>query len=66
VNKVTLKVNGQSHTVDVEPTTPLLLVLRNDVGLQGPKFGCGLGRCDACMVIINGTAVRSCVPPPRR
>jgi len=63
VSKITLKVNGQSHTVDVEPTTPLLYVLRNDLGLQGPKFGCGLGQCGACTVIINGTAVRSCVIP---
>ena len=63
MSKVTLKVNGQSHTVDVEPTTPLLYVLRNDLGLQGPKFGCGLGQCGACTVIINGMAVRSCVTP---
>ena len=59
----TLKVNGASHTVDVEPTTPLLYVLRNDLGLEGPKFGCGLGQCGACTVIINGVATRSCVTP---
>jgi aerobic-type carbon monoxide dehydrogenase small subunit (CoxS/CutS family) len=61
--KITLKVNGASHTVDVEPTTPLLYVLRNDLDLQGPRFGCGLGQCGACAVIINGTATRSCVTP---
>src|SRR5262247_4919938 len=61
--KITLKVNGASHTVDVEPTTPLLYVLRNDLNLQGPRFGCGLGQCGACAVIINGTATRSCVTP---
>ncbi len=55
--------NGASHTVDVEPSTPLLYVLRNDLGLQGPQFGCGLGQCGACTVIINGVATRSCVTP---
>ena len=58
---ITLKVNGKRQTVDVEPTTPLLYVLRNDLGLQGPRFGCGLGQCGACTVIIRGEAVRSCV-----
>ena len=61
MSKVTLKVNGSVHTLDVEPATPLLYVLRNDLGLQGPRFGCGLGQCGACTVIINGAAVRSCV-----
>ena len=60
---VTLRVNGKSHTVDVEPSTPLLYILRNDLGLQGPRFGCGLGQCGACTVIIKGEAVRSCVRP---
>jgi len=60
---LTLKVNGKSHTTDADPSTPLLYVLRNDVGLQGPRFGCGLGQCGACTVIINGTAMRSCVTP---
>ena len=60
---VTLKVNGSSHAVDVDPSTPLLYVLRNDLGLQGPRFGCGLGQCGACAVIINGVATRSCVTP---
>ena len=60
---ITLKVNGRSHTVDVDPTTPLLYVLRNDLDLHGPRFGCGLGQCGACTVFINGAAVRSCVLP---
>src|SRR6266550_1835690 len=59
----TLKVNGQSHTVDVDPTTPLLYVLSDDLALRGPKFGCGLGQCGACTVIVKGQAVRSCVTP---
>jgi aerobic-type carbon monoxide dehydrogenase small subunit (CoxS/CutS family) len=56
-----LRVNGTARTVDVEPATPLLYVLRNDLGLQGPRFGCGLGQCGACTVIIGGQAVRSCI-----
>jgi aerobic-type carbon monoxide dehydrogenase small subunit (CoxS/CutS family) len=60
---VKLTVNGTTHTVDVDPATPLLYVLRNDVGVVGPHFGCGLGQCGACTVIINGAAVRSCVTP---
>jgi aerobic-type carbon monoxide dehydrogenase small subunit (CoxS/CutS family) len=63
VSRITLKVNGTSHTVDVEPATPLLYILRNDLGLQGPRFGCGLGQCGACTVIVNGAAVRSCITP---
>src|SRR5713226_7142990 len=58
---LTLNVNGKSHTVDVDPSTPLLYVLRNDLGLEGPKFGCGLGQCGACTVIVNGVATRSCI-----
>jgi aerobic-type carbon monoxide dehydrogenase small subunit (CoxS/CutS family) len=60
---VELRVNGATHNLDVDPSTPLLYVLRNDLNLQGPKFGCGLGQCGACSVIIGGTAVRSCVTP---
>src|SRR6187399_486180 len=60
---ITLTVNGVPKTVNVEPATPLLYVLRNDLNLQGPKFGCGLGQCGACTVIINGVATRSCVTP---
>ena len=63
MSTITLKVNGASHTVDVEPSTPLLYVLRNDLGLRGPHFGCGLGQCGACAVIIAGVATRSCVTP---
>jgi aerobic-type carbon monoxide dehydrogenase small subunit (CoxS/CutS family) len=61
MSTVTLKVNGATRTVDVEPLTPLLYVLRNDLGLSGPKFGCGLGQCGACTVLVNGAATRSCV-----
>ena len=60
---ITLRVNGAAHTVDVEPSVPLLYILRNDLGLQGPKFGCGLGQCGACTVIVNGVATRSCITP---
>jgi len=63
VSKITLRINGKTNTVDVEPSTPLLYVLRNDLGLQGPRFGCGLGQCGACKVIINGVAVPSCITP---
>jgi aerobic-type carbon monoxide dehydrogenase small subunit (CoxS/CutS family) len=63
MSKITLKVNGSSHTVDIEPGTPLLYILRNDLGLQGPRFGCGLGQCGACTVIVNGAAIRSCITP---
>ena len=58
---ITLRVNGVAHAVDVDLSTPLLYILRNDVGVLGPHFGCGLGQCGACLVIINGAAVRSCV-----
>src|ERR1700752_1833943 len=60
---LTLKVNGQSPPVDVAPSTPLLYALRGDLGLRGPRFGCGLGQCGACTVHIDGAAVRSCSPP---
>jgi len=60
---VSLKVNGHVHTVDVDPETPLLYVLSDDLQLRGPKFGCGLGQCGTCTVIIGGRAVRSCVTP---
>lgn len=58
-----LKVNGRTHKVDVDPSTPLLYVLSEDLGLRGPKFGCGLGQCGACTVIIKGRATRSCITP---
>src|SRR6266481_5503464 len=63
MSKITLKVNGGMHTLDIDPSTPLLYTLRNDLGLQGPRFGCGLGQCGACTVIINGVAIRSCITP---
>jgi nicotinate dehydrogenase subunit A len=58
-----LKVNGRDQTVDADPATPLLYVLTDDLALRGPKFGCGLGQCGACTVIVKGQAVRSCVTP---
>ena len=63
MSAITLKVNGHIHTLDVDPTTPLLYVLSDDLGLRGPKFGCGLGQCGACTVIVKGQAIRSCVTP---
>jgi nicotinate dehydrogenase subunit A len=60
---VKLQVNGATHEVDVDPSTPLLYVLRNDLDLRGPHFGCGLGQCSACTVLIDGAAVRSCITP---
>ena len=60
---VSLNVNGTVHEVDIDPATPLLYVLRNDLGLRGPRFGCGLGQCGSCTVIIGGAAVRSCQLP---
>ena len=62
---ISLTVNGTVRAVDVEPDTPLLYVLRNDLALNGPKFGCGLGECGACSVILDGMAVRSCVTAMR-
>ncbi|UTD26111.1 (2Fe-2S)-binding protein [Bradyrhizobium sp. WD16] len=58
-----LTVNGRSHDVTAAPETPLIYILRNDLGLNGPKFGCGLGECGACTVLIDGVAARSCVIP---
>ena len=63
MSEITLRVNGRTHTLDIDPSTPLLYVLRNDLGLQGPRFGCGLGQCGACTVIVRGAAVRSCIMP---
>lgn len=59
----TLRVNGQNHRVDVDPDTPLLFVLSDDLALRGPKFGCGLGQCGSCTVILKGEAIRSCITP---
>ncbi len=58
-----LTVNGRRQTVDVDPSTPLLYVLADELALNGPKFGCGLGQCGACTVIVKGQAIRSCVTP---
>ena len=63
MSAINLKVNGRAHTVEVDPTMPLLYVLSEDLALNGPKFGCGLGQCGACTVIVGSRAVRSCVTP---
>jgi nicotinate dehydrogenase subunit A len=60
---ITLTVNGQTHSLSVEPETPLIYILRNDLGLKSPKFGCGLEQCGACKVIIDGEAAPSCRLP---
>jgi len=60
---MTLKVNGHDHQIDADPDTPLLYVLRDDLALNAAKFGCGLGQCGACTVIVDGKAVLSCVTP---
>src|SRR4051812_42405436 len=63
MSSITLRVNGRAHTLDVDDTTPLLYVLSDELALNGPKFGCGLGQCGACTVIVKGQAIRSCVTP---
>jgi nicotinate dehydrogenase subunit A len=63
MSSISLKVNGQTHTLDLDPATPLLYLLSDDLELRGPKFGCGLGQCGACVAIVNGAAVRTCVTP---
>src|SRR5437667_5835940 len=63
MSKISLRVNGRVETVDVDPTTPLLYVLGDELWLRGPKFGCGMAQCGACTVILRGRAVRSCVTP---
>jgi nicotinate dehydrogenase subunit A len=63
MSAITLHVNGRAHTVDVDPSTPLLYVLSDDLALRGPKFGCGLGQCGSCTAIVRGRAVRTCVTP---
>ena len=64
MSTINLTVNGARHTVEIDdPSTPLLYVLRNDLGLEGPRFGCGLSQCGACTVIVRGQAVRSCTMP---
>ncbi len=60
---IELNVNGAAHEVDIDPSTPLLYVLRNDLNLNGPRFGCGLAQCGACTVLVDGNPVRSCITP---
>lgn len=60
---ITLKINGHSHSVDVTPDMPLLWVLRDELGLTGTKYGCGIAQCGACTVHINGTPIRACQKP---
>jgi nicotinate dehydrogenase subunit A len=61
--KISLRVNGKARVVDTETDVPLLYVLRNDLELNGPKFGCGMAQCGACTVLMDGNAIRSCVTP---
>jgi nicotinate dehydrogenase subunit A len=63
MSAIPLKVNGRVHTLDVDPATPLLYVLGDELQLHGPKFGCGLGQCGACTVLMDGRATRSCITP---
>ena len=63
MSDITLQVNGRTHELDVDPDTPLLYVLSDDLELNGPKFGCGLAQCGSCTVLVDGEAVRSCVVP---
>jgi nicotinate dehydrogenase subunit A len=61
--KISLRVNGKNYTIETDPDMPLLYALRDDLRLNGPKFGCGLAQCGACTVIMDGNAIRSCVTP---
>ena len=63
MSEITLKVNGRTHSLDLDPAMPLLYALSDDLELRGPKFGCGLGQCGACTVIVKGQAMRSCITP---
>jgi nicotinate dehydrogenase subunit A len=63
MKQIRLKVNGQQHNVNVDPESPLLFVLSDELGLRGPRFGCGMAQCGSCTVIIRGQVVRSCVMP---
>jgi nicotinate dehydrogenase subunit A len=62
-NRIELNVNGKVHTIEAEPDMPLLYALRDTLGMQEPRFGCGLGQCGACTVLIDGQPVRSCLTP---
>lgn len=66
MSRASLKVNGHSHTIDVDPETPLLYVLRDDLGQHNPRFGCGLGQCGACTVLVDNRPTRSCLLPVSR
>jgi nicotinate dehydrogenase subunit A len=66
MSAITIRVNGQPHTLDVDGATPLLYVLSDELALKGPKFGCGLGQCGSCTAIVNGRAVRTCMTPVDR
>lgn len=63
MSQIKLIVNGRTHALDLDPSTPLLYVLSDDLGLRGPKFGCGLAQCGSCTVIVKGQAIRSCITP---
>jgi nicotinate dehydrogenase subunit A len=63
MRQISLKVDGRRHTVTVDPETPLLFVLNDELGLHGPRFGCGMAQCGSCTVILQGQVVRSCVMP---
>lgn len=63
MKQITLNVNGRQQSVTVDPDTPLLFVLNDELGLRGPRFGCGMAQCGACTVIVRGQVVRSCVKP---
>jgi nicotinate dehydrogenase subunit A len=63
MQQITLKVNGNHYTISVDPETPLLFVLTDELGLRGPRFGCGMAQCGSCTVILQGEIVRSCVMP---
>jgi aerobic-type carbon monoxide dehydrogenase small subunit (CoxS/CutS family) len=63
MSTISLRVNGRVYTVEVDPATPLLYVLADELGLRGPKFGCGMAQCGACTVLVQGQPMRSCVMP---
>src|SRR5579862_7977305 len=63
MSAISLKVNGRNHALDLDPSTPLLYALSDDLELRGPKFGCGLGQCGSCTALVDGAPVRSCVTP---
>jgi len=63
MTKLSLKANGRLYALDIDPSSPLLFVLNDELGLRGPKFGCGMAQCGACTVILRGQVVRSCVMP---